>query len=283
MFKIVATKNDASRSIFKLLQKYLSNLPLSKIEKIFRKKDLKVNGNRKIDKNYKVNEGDIIVVYGIYDSQKNEQNFNKYTLKNELNIIYEDENILIINKDSGISVHGEENALDNQVLAYLNFKKIDSFTPSHIGRLDKETSGIMVYGKNFLTVKMLNEARSKFIKKYQFLSDFIPKNQEIKLYFYKDLKTQKMKVSPKLVPESKEGITLFYNEANKKIAQILTGRKHQIRLTLKYLNAPIYGDRKYGGKKASRLMLHSWYLKFNGLNGQLSYLNNKEFWCPIKW
>ncbi|UUM19939.1 MULTISPECIES: RluA family pseudouridine synthase [unclassified Mycoplasma] len=282
MIEIIATKNDSTRSVFKILQKYFPNLPLSKIEKIFRKKDIKVNGNRKIDKNYKVNQGDVITVYGIFDPQETDES-NIKIFNNQLDILYEDENILIINKPNGIAVHGEENSLDNQVLGYLNFQKIDSFTPSHVGRLDKDTSGIILYGKNYLSVKILNQTHHKFIKKYQFLSDFTPNNQRIKLYFYKDDQAQKTKISPKPKDNSKEGVTQFYFEGNRKIAQIITGRKHQIRLTLKYLNAPIYGDKKYGGKKAERLMLHSWYLKLQGLSGELSYLNNKEFWSPIKW
>lgn len=280
MFEIKATENDATRTLFKVLQKYLSNLPISKIEKLFRKKDIKVNGSRKITKDYKVNEGDHIIVYGVVDVAEEKT---QYSLTNELSIIYEDENILLINKKAGVAVHGEDNCLDNQVLAYLKFVQSDSFTPSHIGRLDKETSGLMVYGKNYATVKQLNESRHDLIKKYQFMSDFNPSNNKVVLHFYKDVQSGKMKVSANPKENSKEGITLFYNEGKRKIAQILTGRKHQIRLTLKYLNAPIYGDRKYGGKKADRLMLHSYYLKFAGLNGKLKYLNNREFWAPIKW
>lgn len=280
MFEINATKNDHSRTLFKVVQKYLNNLPISRIERIFRKKDIKVNNVRNVSKDYKIKEGDYIVIYGVSDAQKEIQYAPLY---NELSIVYEDQNLLIINKKPGISVHGEENSLDNQVLAYLKYKKSDSFIPGHIGRIDKETSGLMVYGKNYQTVKMLNEKTQYFVKKYQFYSDFVPNNQKVSLYFYKDQKSQKQKVSKNYVEGSKEGTTLFTMDGNKKIAQILSGRKHQIRLTLKYLNCPIYGDRKYGGKKASRLMLHAWYLKLSHLDNELAYLNKMEFWAPIKW
>ncbi|WP_025755112.1 pseudouridine synthase [Mycoplasmopsis cricetuli] len=281
MFEIYATKNDATRTLYKVIQKYLSEVPLSKIEQLFRKKDIKVNGRRIATKNYKVIENDHIIIYGIVNISLKENK--KFEYKNELSIIYEDENILVVNKKTGIAVHGYENCLDNLVLGYLNYQKIDSFIPSHVGRLDKDTSGIMIYGKNYLTIKSLNQAQKYFIKKYQFLSDFIPNNNKINLYFYQDSKLKKNKVSSKPVANSKIGTTLFYMENKKKIAQILNGRKHQIRLTLKYLNKPIYGDKKYGGKIAPRLMLHSYYLKLNNLPNELNYLNNMEFWCPIKW
>lgn len=67
MFEIKATKNDSQRTIFKVICKYLNNIPISKIESLFRKKDIKINGNRKINKDDKVNENDIVVVYGIKD------------------------------------------------------------------------------------------------------------------------------------------------------------------------------------------------------------------------
>ncbi|WP_027121207.1 RluA family pseudouridine synthase [Mycoplasma leonicaptivi] len=285
MFEITTTKNDEGRTLYKLLLKYLSNLSASRIEKIFRKKDIKIDGKRINDKQYKITQGQKIVIYGVFDVQK-EVEFKNINYS-DLQIIYEDENILIINKKNGIEVHGDENSLDNQVLSYLKYKKIDSFKPSHVGRLDKETSGLIVYAKNYSTLVELNEKNKFFIKKYIFKSDielFEDLKQEIILYFNKDTTTGKIKASTKKTEGSKYSKTYLYKEGNDKIAQIETGRKHQIRLVLKYLQKPIYGDKKYGGKKDSRLMLHSYYLKFNNLNKDLEYLNKLEFWTQKpKW
>ncbi|MGZ9797431.1 pseudouridine synthase [Mycoplasma sp. 4013] len=277
MFEISATNNDSGRTLFKLLIKYLNNVPVSRIEKLFRKKDIKVNNSRKVSKDLIINENDEIVVYGINDIFKN--TFKKVSF--DLNILYEDDNILLINKQAGVVVHGDEHSLDQQVLSYLNYKQIDSFKPSHVGRLDKETSGIILYAKNYASLVALNASSINFIKKYLFKSDFNEAYKEVELYFGKQ--NNKIKTSVKAKDGYKYAKTIFSIENNKQIAQLLTGRKHQIRLSLKFLGKPIYGDIKYGGKKTPRLMLHSYYLKFTGLTGNLAYLNNFEFYAPAKW
>ncbi|WP_406613746.1 pseudouridine synthase [Mycoplasma corogypsi] len=280
MFEFIATKNDAGRTLIKLLQKYLNNLPNSKIEKIFRKKDVKVNGKRTNQKDLIINENDQVVIYGIFDASVASTTVNT---KPNLIILYEDEHILVLNKQAGVEVHGSDNSLDNQVLSYLNYKQVDSFKPSHIGRLDKETSGIIVYGKTYLAVSRLNEHNHQFTKKYQFQSEFNGPEQTLKLYLYKDETNKKVKASKVEVPNSKLAITKLYIENKKKIAEILTGKKHQIRVSLQFIGKPIYGDRRYGGKKMDRLMLHSYYLKLSGLTGELKYLNNMEFYALAKW
>ncbi|MFV8471590.1 pseudouridine synthase family protein [Mycoplasma sp. B6188] len=282
MLEIKATKNDAGRSVFKVISKYCSTLPLSRIEKIFRKKDIKINNERKITKNQIINEGDLISIYGILEDSAEFKEAEVNTAKPNFKVLYEDENILIIDKPTGVEVHGEDNCLDNQVLTYLNFKPVDSFKPSHIGRLDKETSGIILYGKNYQTVSYFNDHSDSLIKKYTFWSNinlekYTSANPlEITLYSAKDEPNKRMKVSPKKIQNGKITTTLFYMEDGKKVAQLVTGRKHQIRVTLKYLGYPIYGDRKYHGPNAKRLQLHSYSLKFQNITGDLKYLNNYE-------
>ncbi|WP_117275508.1 RluA family pseudouridine synthase [Mycoplasmopsis edwardii] len=284
MFEILATKNDEGRTLYKLIEKYLNNISKSRIEKIFRKKDVKVNDKRTNDKSLKIVEGDKIVVYGIFDAQKQED---LPKVQHNISVIYEDENILLIDKKHGVVVHGEDNSLDNQVLSYLKHKKVDSFKPSHVGRLDKETSGLIVYAKNYQTLVELNEANNNFVKRYIFKSDIDLKPDtkfNMKLYIGKDEKNQKMRSSLSEQENFKEAHTIFFLDGNDKVAELVTGRKHQIRVTLRHLQKPIYGDRKYGGKKAERLMLHSFYLQFNNLKGHLKYLNKKEFWTKKpKW
>ncbi|WP_416756352.1 pseudouridine synthase family protein [Mycoplasma aquilae ATCC BAA-1896] len=282
MLEIKATKNDAGRSVFKVISKYCSTLPLSRIEKIFRKKDIKINNDRKITKNQIINEGDLISIYGILEDSAEFKEAEVSTAKPNFKVLYEDENILIIDKPTGVEVHGEDNCLDNQVLTYLNFKPVDSFKPSHIGRLDKETSGIILYGKNYQTVSYFNDHSDNLIKKYTFWSNINLEKYtsinplEITLYSAKDEPNKRMKVSPKKIQNGKITTTLFYMEDDKKVAQLVTGRKHQIRVTLKYLGYPIYGDRKYHGPNAKRLQLHSYSLKFQNITGDLKYLNNYE-------
>lgn len=277
--KIKATSNDAGRTLFKVITNYFNNIPLSKIEKLFRKKEIKVNGVRVFQKNYIVSFNDEIVIYGIFDPHKEETFTNFFSF----NVIYEDTNILIINKPTGVPIHSEEEALDNQVLSYLKYKKIDSFKPTHVGRLDKETSGIMLYVKNYPTLKKMNLLLQNITKTYAFKSDFSEEKKEVVLYISKDELNKKMRASYVPLPNSKISKTSFFMVKKGKFARIETGRKHQIRVTLAKLGFPIYGDYKYGGKKAARLMLHCCQIKFSNFDGDLKYLNELEFESKPKW
>ena len=265
-----ATKNDEGRTLLKFLNSLLIDVPKSKIERMFRNKDIKVNGKRTRDKKYIISEGDEIIVFGVRFSPKT---FDK--VKPTFEVIYEDENILVINKPETIVMHDDKNSLDTQVLTYLNFVKVDSFTPSHIGRLDKVTSGVVLYGKNYETVRMLKENSSFFIKTYRAQSD-LKDDTTLRAYIYHDENLQKEVVtdnqSGKVVKTS--FLVLGRGEIE---ATLHTGRKHQIRASLEFLKAPIKGDKKYGGSKAERVYLHSYRLVLNGLSGNLEYLNNKEF------
>ncbi|UVD82005.1 RluA family pseudouridine synthase [Mycoplasma iguanae] len=278
MIKVRATNNDAGRTIYKFLIKFLDNLPVSKIEKIFRKKDLKINGSREVEKKYILNENDEIVIYGISNARKSSKEVKNISI--DFAVIYEDENILIVNKKENQAVHSENNSLDEQVLKYLKFEKTDSFIPSSIGRLDKTTSGIMVYAKNYSTLREMKNQQANFEKIYTFKNSMPEKEITVEYYFLKDEANQKVMVHPKF---GKKGKTRFFFENKKKYAQIYTGRKHQIRASLSKLGFPIDGDRKYGGKRATRVYLHATRIKFAGLKKELDYLNDQEFISLPKW
>ena len=180
----------------------------------------------------------------------------------------------MINKPENFVVHGKYNSIDNQVLSYLKFKKVDSFTPSHVGRLDKLTSGIMLYAKNYNSLKELNDKKTYFEKFYIAISKLNEKFLLEAFIFHDDLK-QKEFISQK---KGKSCKTSFIPvEDNKVLIQTYSGRKHQIRASLEYLKFPIKGDTKYGGTSARRLYLHSNKLILNNLEGHLNYLNKKEF------
>ena len=255
---LIAKNNDVNRSLFKYLVIMLNNVPISRIEKLFRLKDIKVNGIRTNDKQYKLKLGDEIIVYGLNDLFK--ENIES---KVEINfsVIYEDKNLLIIDKAKNIAIHSEENCLNEQVLKYLNYKKNSSFVPSSIGRLDKKTSGLILYAKNYKTLVEFEEKQKYFDKVYQFVSDYN-------------------------IPDSKFGVqakTAFWIDGNRKYAQILTGKKHQIRVTLQNMGFPILGDTKYGGKRARRMFLHSYSITFHNLSEDFSEYNEQIFICSPHW
>lgn len=277
LIKFKATKNDEGRTLYKYLVKQLNNVPNSAIEKLFRLKDIKVNGKKTNDKSYLLIAGDEILVYGVEDSKIEIFNPTQVQFK----VIYEDNNILVVNKPINISMHGFVDSLDNQVLNYLKYKQIDSFKPASIGRLDRTTSGLIVYAKTYKALVQLNEKINKHEKYYLLKSDFPWEKKEVILFARKNAKTHELETF-----ETKPGIkmeTIFFKDRNKKYAKILTGKKHQIRLSLKHLGYPIYGDKKYGGKFDKRVYLHSYKIVFHELSNDLEYLNEIQFICNIKW
>lgn len=276
--KLKATKNDIDRSLFKFLIKHLNNVPVSRIEKLFRKKDVKVNNVRTNQKQYKIQEFDVIEVYGIEDVKINQTSFNT---KIDFKTIFEDNNILVVEKPINIAIHGEDNCLDHQVLTYLKYKQIDSFKPSHIGRLDKSTSGIMIYAKTYKALVELNKKTNYFEKYYHLKSDFPWKSKRVILYSQFNKNKNQIEVNEKEIGQKME--TIFFQDQDKKYAQIITGKKHQIRLSLQYLKYPIYGDIKYGGKWGKRVYLHCCKIVFHNLENDLEYLNGIAFVCNIKW
>ncbi|MCP4336325.1 MAG: RluA family pseudouridine synthase [Mycoplasma sp.] len=270
----IANRNDSGRTILKFLQKVISDVPNSRMEKLFRKKDIKINGKRISNKNYNIKFGDEIIVYGIISQGLKDYKKAKPSFK----VIFEDENILVVDKPTGISIHDEDNCLDNQVLTYLNWKTTSSFTPSHIGRIDKVTSGIVLYGKTYESLRQLKYNQSKFKKIYTYQSD-MEKEIETNYIIGHDENKKRMCIHPK----GDLTKTKFYKEGSMKLARIYTGKKHQIRVSLAKLGFPINGDVKYGGKKDSRVYLHSYITIIQNLSRDLSYLNGMRFISKPEW
>ncbi len=309
MKEIKITSSQENQTIFKFVKKYLSNAPLSFIEKLFRIKDVKVNGKR-VDKSFVITCGDVVQIY-VSDSQLDE--FNKLNEINNTNIlpniVYEDENILICNKPSGLLVHkgsdDKEITLSDVVLNYLSGKgefdlnKSEGFIPSLAHRIDRNTSGLVIFGKNIHSLQSLEELfkeRSCISKFYLALvNGKISKGGTIDKPLYKD--EDKGIVSIRSVSNGgKTAITKYEVEENFEkytlvSVELLTGRTHQIRVHFASINHPLLGDSKYGNfqenkefkkrYKYENQFLHAYMIKFNQLNGKLAYLSNKEFVAPL--
>ncbi|QJB71025.1 pseudouridine synthase family protein [Mycoplasma sp. 1654_15] len=289
MLEIIAKENDHGRTLLKFVSKTLENYSIFQIEKLFRKKEIKVNKKAQ-SKKYIIQKNDVIHIYTnekldklkIQEQEKQSKKYIPRKIKFYFDVVYEDENILVLNKHINVAVHDGVWSLDNQVLKYLKTQKINSFVPSHVGRLDKATSGLIIYAKNYFSLVELNKKQNFFLKYYIFQSDIeIKKEFEVKINIEKNDKLKKMQVSNK--KKSITAITKFFNVDNFKVAQIITGKKHQIRLTLEHLGFPIYGDTKYGGRKNKRLFLHSYKIICLNLEGKLKYLNNKTFINLPNW
>ncbi len=306
MKEIIINKLEEKQSAFKYVKKYLNHAPLSFIEKLFRKKDVKVNGGW-IKKDYVLKANDVLRIY-IKDEQLEE--FNKRTVNIPTNfntsIIYEDENILILNKKKGILIHEDKNekvkTLANEVISYLTNKgeysklNINGFTPAPCHRLDRNTSGLIVFAKNFESLQIMEELfkEKEELNKYYKCLVFgeVKSGGVINKPLLKDSNSGMVKVNSK----GKTAITEYkviknYNNATLLEIHLITGRTHQIRVHMASINHPVVGDAKYGDFKANKefnnkykynsQFLHAYKLEFKNVKGKLSYLSNKVFTCDF--
>ena len=250
-------------------------LKYSQIMLLYKNKDIKIDGKR-VSCNQDVFEGQVVTFFMLDKSLSNNSK--------RFEVIFEDDNILILNKPSGIEVTGE-----NGMVAYL-----ENCIAVH--RLDKDTKGLIVFAKNKeAEIELLQAFKQQDIqKKYicEVLGDTNFKNLLDKAYLFKDSKNAFVTVFSNKVSNSVEIKTIFNTlkhgrETSVIEAELLTGKTHQIRAHLKYLGHPILGDSKYGNKelnkkfKENKQKLFCYFLKFKRFENKLKYLEGKEFLlCP---
>lgn len=304
MRELIIKKNDAGQRLDKFIIKAL-DLPMSLLYKSIRLKKIKVNRKR-AEAGLILSEGDTVQCF-LADSffEKKEADDTLLRITPKLSIIYEDENILLVNKRPGISVHedehGAQNTLITHILAYLAQKneyepeKEQSFTPSLCNRIDRNTGGIVIAAKNAEALRVMNEKiKNREIDKFYLAAIHgIPKKSSdtLKGYLLKDETTNTVKVFSKNPPKNAKNIITKYKIVAKKgdsaliEVELLTGRTHQIRAHMAYIGHPLIGDGKYGINKRDRergykyQALYSYKLRFSfkGKPTALDYLNGKEF------
>ena len=288
-------ENDQGQRLNKFIKKAFLNVPNSLIYKSIRKKNIKIN-KKALKADYILNFGDIVEVYGLDEFfVKKEQKANfKNNCFEKLDIVFEDENILVLNKKREIMSQPnskQKNSLIDFVVGYLIKKKEyfpekeNSFTPAFCTRLDTNTKGLIVAGKNAKALRSLNKlTRNGQIKKTYIckVEGIMQKQHEILVGFWtKDFKKNKATITKDKREFSKKVITeYFVLNQNKKTATLKvvlhTGKSHQIRAHMKQINHPIVGDFKYGSRTKAKLQLICCSLQFDCNEGFLKYLNKKK-------
>lgn len=257
-------ENDANQRLDKFLTKAIPKLSKTLLYKYIRIKRIKVNG-KKSEISYRLCPNDLVECYINDEFFETSNTMDFLLVPSTLDVVYEDDNILLVNKKVGLVVHEDnENTTDtliNRVLHYLYVhKKYDpaieqSFTPALCNRIDRNTSGIVIVAKNATTLRFVNFLiKERFIKKYYLCclsGGLTPKTGTLTHYHFKDEQKNQVYVYDTPQKNTKTMITKYKvldqtPNASLVEVELITGRTHQIRAHFAHIGYPIIGDGKYG-------------------------------------
>lgn len=303
MRELTIGKNDAGQRLDRFVSKSLPLLPPALLQKYIRIKRIKVNGAR-AQRDQRLQTGDVLQLYinDEFFDQPKEDNLFLSLWKPSLDIVYEDENLMLLNKRPGLVVHADEtekvNTLINHIQAYLYQKREwnprweHAFTPALCNRIDRNTGGIVIAAKTAEALRVLNQKIKdrEIDKRYLCIVHGTPKPAAGTLegYLFKDAVKNRVYVTKTpqkgaktcatkyQVLQSKNGLSLVECE-------LITGRTHQIRAQMAAAGWPLLGDGKYGkldkqyDRKIQALYSYKLTFQFTTDAGGLAYLNDKTF------
>ena len=303
MRQLIIHKNDENQRLDKYLKKYLKEAPGSFIYKMLRKKNIVLNG-KKADGTEKLSAGDEVKLFLAEDTlvkftgEGQSLSEVKFPVKKDLEVLFEDENLLIINKPAGElsqKAEAKDVSMNEYALGYLQEKgditeeSLKVFKSSVCNRLDRNTSGILIVAKTYQAAREFGAALSqRSVRKYYqcIVKGEVKKAEKIDGFLWKDEKTNKVEIYKTLKKDAaeihtayqplkhKDGLTLLE-------VHLITGRTHQIRAHLRSSGHPILGDPKYGDRKLSKKygvkyqLLHACRLELDGFDGEFSKYNGK--------
>lgn len=305
MRELTIGKNDEGQRIDRFVAKALPLLPPALLQKYIRLKRIKCNGAR-CKGDQRLVSGDILQLYinDEFFDQPREDNLFLTLFQPKLDILYEDENIMLLNKRPGLVVHADEtekvNTLINHIQAYLyqkrewNPKWENAFTPALCNRIDRNTGGIVIAAKTAEALRIMNDKiRDREIAKFYLcitLGRPEPAEGKLECFLRKNESKNQVEVFHHPVPEGKTAVTLYRTvksrgELSLVEVELLTGRTHQIRASFADLGHPLLGDGKYGIGDVNRRYgetrqaLYSYRLRFDFPTdaGLLDYLRGREF------
>lgn len=304
MKELTIQHNDAGQRLDRFLAKAVPLLPASLAQKYIRIKRIKLNGAR-AERDTRLKEGDVLQLYindEFFDKPR-EDNAYLTVASPKLNIVYEDDQILLVDKRPGLAVHPHDGAeygrtLIDHIQAYLYQKhewsprSENSFTPALCNRIDRNTGGIVIAAKTAEALRVMNQKIKdrEMDKRYLAIVEGTPNPKEgsLKGYLFKDAKQNRVFVTDTPQPGSKSCQTDYRilssaNGLSLVECKLITGRTHQIRAQFAHAGHPLLGDGKYGklDKRFDRnyQALYSYRLRFDFTTdaGSLGYLNGKSF------
>lgn len=305
MREFTVNGNDANQRLDKFLMKLMPSVSKNMLYKSLRKNCVRLNGKHIKDGAVKLSCGDILSLYfddAFFEKPKYSADF--IDIAPNLNIVYEDENILLVNKPQGVLVHEDDRQNPDNLLAHIKsylYRKGEyvpdrenTFSPALANRIDRGTGGIVIAAKNAEALRILNEKiKKREVKKFYLClacGHFDKKEQEICGYIVRDEKSRKTTFSATPLPNSKATVTAYrvleeFPEYSLLEIELKTGRTHQIRAVLAHLGHSLLGDRKYGNEKSSEkfgyrfpaLFAYKLVFEFAEDSGILKYLDGKVF------
>jgi len=304
MKEITIGANDAGQRLDRFLAKAVPLLPASLAQKYIRIKRIKRNGGR-AERDTRLQTGDVLQLYindEFFDKPREDNAYLTVAVP-KLNIVYEDDNILLVDKRPGLAVHPHDGAeygktLIDHIQAYLYQKRQwsprgeNSFAPALCNRIDRNTGGIVIAAKTAEALRILNQKIKdrEMDKRYLAIVEGTPRPQKGSLqgYLFKDAKKNRVFVTDTPQPGSKTCRTNYITLANRQglslvECELITGRTHQIRAQFAHAGHPLLGDGKYGklDKRFDRnyQALYSYKLTFCFTTdaGELAYLNGRSF------
>ena len=299
MKEVIIGKNEAGQRLDKFLFKFFKEAGSGFIFKQLRKKNIVLNDKKATGKEM-LELDDSVKIYmkdETIEKFKGDSSFKKTS--SNIDIVYEDDNVIIVNKPSGVlsqKADDSDVSINEMIISYLLEKgsltkeDLQTFKPSICNRLDRNTSGLVVAGKTLKGLQVMSEViKERAVDKYYLtvVDGILDEGMELNGYLLKDEKTNKVSISEtdnggdrietSFEPiDFGEGVTILE-------VKLITGKTHQIRAHLASIGHPIIGDRKYGNEKTNKKypkiknqLLHAWILKFNDLPDGFEKLSGKR-------